>query len=72
MTYPNLLKACHIPIVYTDVPPFKSCGVEKSLDEASVIASSIKSIVMSGQDIEADMEEIEELIATAETRMEVN
>ena len=71
-TDPNLLEAVQIPIVSTDVSSFESCGVEESLDEVFARASAIKSIVMSAPDMNADREEIENLIDGAEADIEVN
>ena len=72
VTDPNLLEAIQIPIVSTDVSSFESCALEESLVEVFARAESVKSIVMSGPDMEADREEIELLIDDAEGQIELN
>jgi hypothetical protein len=71
-TTPNLLEDQKILVVSTDVSSLESFVVDESLDQVFEAASSVKSIVMTSDDMDKDRKELGELIAQAEDKMDLN
>ena len=71
-TNPNLLEDRQIEVVSTEESSIESLDVDESLERVFATASSVKSIVMTSEEMSTDKTDLEDLITHAEAEIKLN